>query len=87
MADELLALNCELLDLGNRQQYMLLTQGTAKLPEPLRVRRPRDGELPALAIESSAIRIVDQPKMATTDEMTKFFGGTVHYFPDPEAGE
>jgi hypothetical protein len=58
------------------------------MPEPLRVRRPRDGELQAMAAE--AIRVVDQPKMSDHSDVVKFFGGTVHYFPDPnlpDAGE
>jgi hypothetical protein len=85
--EELLALIAEQVDLGNRMFFQVNTDKTAKQPVPLRVRRPRDGELARMSAESEpTVRVVENPKMATSEEIAAFFGGgVVHYFPNPDA--
>lgn len=85
---ELLALIAELIDKSNRMTYRLNSDKTASQPDPLRVRRPHEGELAAMATSSAPVRVVDNPRMASVSEIKQFFGAdapadVVRYFPDP----
>jgi hypothetical protein len=77
--DDLLALVAEQIDLGNRLLFSAYSAKGDAQPAPLRVRRPYEGELAAMAAAAAP----EAPRMATSAEMVKFFGGTVRYFPDP----
>ncbi len=77
---ELLALVAEVIDHGNRMFFRANTDKDTAQPQPLKVRRPRDGELAAMAATPQAVTVVEHPRMATPEEMSRFFG-SVRYFP------
>lgn len=65
--EELLALACELLDLGNRQYAKVHAEKGSTTPKPLRIPRP---ELAPAKKEK---------KKATAEEMRAFFGAGARY--------
>lgn len=64
--EELLAAIVELLDTGNRLFFQAHTKKGTRPPKPIEIRRPWDP-------------VPDKPKMATSEEIARFFGGVVKY--------
>lgn len=77
--DELLADLIEVTDHGNRLFFQAHSAEGTRQPEPLRVRRPSDREIAAMAQVAPAEP--EAPRMATPGEMKAFFGGDVRYTP------
>jgi hypothetical protein len=76
-AEELLALACELLDLGNRQYAKVHAEKGAPTPKPLRIPRP---DRPT----------AKEKRKATAEEMRAFFGAGARFTGpsvDPSGGD
>jgi len=69
MTDELLATLIEITDFGNKLLFQTNVKAGTKGWDPIVISRPR----------APAAAATEHREMATTEEMSAFFGGDVHY--------
>lgn len=81
--EELLAVNAEVTDAGNRLFYSAHTKKGTPAPKPLKIPRP---ERTATAAAGGAKPASKKRRPATSEEMRAFFGGAVRYTGPPVEG-